>query len=80
MFLQYLPSPIDVKSKFETEDGIYVTFTGERTRDDYMLKHVAVFSEDQGYNKYYYELRQRLAGTPGPIDSSFDLRDYKGIK
>ncbi len=77
MFLQYTPSPVDVSGKFEADGGIHVEFGRGKTKDDAMLRFVAEYCEDNGYNKYQKELLQRLAGIPGPIDKSFSVRDHK---
>jgi hypothetical protein len=80
VFLQYLPNPVDVQAKYEAQEGVHVTFTGSRAHDDAMLTYVANFAEDQGWNRYYYEFRQRLAGIPGSVDKTFNIGDHKGTQ
>jgi len=60
--MQSLPPPVDIKAKFETdkERGIFVHIDEDEKKNKLQIDHLAAFSEDQGYNKYYFEYTDLL--------------------
>ena len=75
VMLSFLPHPVDLETKYEiTNSSLPVAFTGDRERDKKSFEYLAKFGEDNGYNKYYIELMNRIVkGDETPVEITYSM-------